>query len=277
MQRRGKGPDVKGVRMAIAVQPGHLLEHDSELEPERLKLIEDHADATTIRRLRDAGLRRGWDCLEVGAGLGSIARWLSVEVGASGHVTALDLDTRVLMWLVSRNLEVIDGDVLDIELPPESFDLIHTRLVLMHIPERRRALERMVSWLRPGGWLVVEELDWIAIQADPDPERASIFKAYRDALPATDFECGRALLDELSASGLRDTTADACVDVVRGATPRARLEELSMLAWMDDVLDAGTATADQIADHIAKLKDPEYRAFGWTWVGARGRRAARGR
>lgn len=263
--------------MAIAVQPGHLLEHDSELEPERLKLTEDHADATTIRRLRDAGLRRGWDCLEVGAGRGSIARWLSVEVGASGHVTALDLDTSVLMWLVSRNLEVIDGDVLEIELPLESFDLIHTRLVLMHIPERRRALEHMVSWLRPGGWLVVEELDWIAIQADPDPERAAIFKAYRDALPATDFECGRALLDELSESGLRDTTADACVDVVRGATPRARLEELSMLAWMDDVLDAGTATADQIADHIAKLNDPEYRAFGWTWVGARGRRAARGR
>jgi hypothetical protein len=123
---------------------------------------------------------------------------------------------------------------------------------------------------------VVEELDWMAIQAGPDPERTAIFGAYRDALPATDFECGRALLDELSASGLRDTAADACVDVVQGATPRARLEELSMLALLDDVLDAGTAITDQIDDHIAKLSDPDYRAFGWTWVGARGRRAARG-
>jgi hypothetical protein len=84
-------------------------------------------------------------------------------------------------------------------------------------------------------------------------------------------------LDELSSSGLDETTADAYVDIVQGATPRARLEELSMLALIDEVLDAGTATTNQIDDHIAKLNDPEYRAFGWTWVGARGRRPASGR
>src|SRR5436309_14750389 len=108
---RGKRLDVERgqTKVATLVQPAYLLEHDSEFEPERLKLIEDHADATTIRRLREAGLRRGWDCLEVGAGHGSIARWLSVEVGASGHVTALDLDRSLLTWLVSRNLEVVDG------------------------------------------------------------------------------------------------------------------------------------------------------------------------
>ncbi len=259
--------------MATLMEPAYPLEHASELEPERLKLLEEHADATTTRRLRDAGLRRGWDCLEVGAGGGSIARWLSVEVGASGHVTALDIDTSLLTWLVSRNLEVVDGDVLDIELPVQSFDLIHTRMVLMEIPERRRALDRMISWLRPGGWLVVEELDWMAIQADPDPERVAIFGAYQDALPTMDFECGRALLDELNSSGLHGTTADVCVDIVQGGTPRARWDQLSMLALMDHVLDAGTATIEQIDAQIAKLNDPDYRAFGWSWIGARGRRA----
>ncbi len=261
--------------MATLVQPEYLLDHDWAQEPERLKLLEDHADSATIRRLRDAGLRRGWSCLEVGAGRGSITRWLCGEVGASGHVTALDLDTSLLTWLVSRNLEVIDGDVLQIELPLQSFDLIHARLVLMHIPERRRALERMISWLRHGGWLVVEEFDWMAIQADRDPDRAAIFRAYRDALPTMDFQCGRALLDELNSAGLLDTTADMSVDVVHGGTPRARWDQLSLLALMDQVLDAGTATVEEIDAHISKLSDPRYVAFGWAWVGARGRRAPR--
>lgn len=259
--------------MATLVEPPHLLGHDSELEPERSKLLEDHADPITVRRLRDAGLRRGFSCLEVGAGRGSIARWLSAEVGASGYVTALDLDTTTLTWLVSRNLEVVDGDVLDIELQSQSYDLIHARMVLMEIPERRRALDRMISWLRPCGWLVVEELDWMAIQADPDSDRAAIFGAYQDALPTMDFECGRALVDELTSGGLDDTTADVSVDVVQGGSSRARWEQLSMLALMDQVLDAGTATIEQIDDHIAKLNDPDYRAFGWAWIGARGRRA----
>jgi len=86
------------------------------------------------------------------------------------------------------------GDVLDIELPERSLDLVHARLVLMHIPERRRVLERIVSWLRPGGWLVVEELDWMATLADPDADTVALFEAFKEALPTMDYECGRALL-----------------------------------------------------------------------------------
>lgn len=258
--------------MATLAESAYLLEHDWEREPQRLKLLEDHADPTTIRRLSDTGLASGWSCLEVGAGRGSIASWLCDQVGSTGHITALDLDTSLLTWLKRANLEVREGDVLDIELSARSFDLIHTRLVLMHIPERRRALERMISWLRPGGWLVVEELDWMAIQVDSDPERTAMFQAYQDALPTIDFQCGRALLDELMAAGLREPTADVRLDVVHGDTPRAEWDQLSILALMDQVLDAGTATVEQIDAHITKLSDPGYRAFGWAWIGARGRR-----
>ena len=184
-----------------------------------------------------------------------------------------DLDTSLLAWLDRPNLDVVEGDVLEIELPTEAFDLIHTRLVLMHIPDRRRAIDRMITWLRPGGWLVVEELDWMAIEIDRDPERVAIFRAFQDGLRTIDFQCGRALLEELTAAGLTETTADARLDVVHGDTPRAHWDQLSMLALMDEVLDAGTATLEQIQAHISKLSDPDYRTFGWAWVGARGRSA----
>jgi SAM-dependent methyltransferase len=253
-------------------KPAYLLDHDRELEPYRLALLEHHADATSARRLRASGLRSGWRCLEVGAGRGSIARWLSNQVGPSGAVVALDLDTSLLAGLAEPNIEVLSGDVVDVELPVCSFDLIHTRLVLMHIPERRRAIERMVSLLSPGGWLVLEELDWMALVAEPDPERVALFEAFEQALATIDFECGRALLSEITEAGLIDTAADLRVDVIEGATPLARWEQLSVQALSDEVLSAGTATQRQIDQHLARLEDPDYRGLGFTWVGVRGRR-----
>jgi SAM-dependent methyltransferase len=258
--------------MAIAARPVYLLEHEWELEPLRLQLLEDHADPTSIRRLEATGIEAGWNCLEVGAGRGSIARWLAQQVGPSGSVVALDLETSLLAGFEEPNVEVVCGDILEIDLPEHSFDLVHTRLVLMHIPERRRALERIVSLLRPGGWLVVEELDWFARLSDPDPVGGGVFRAFNEALTTIDFECGRALLGELREVGLADTTGDVRVDLVEGATPLARWDQLSITALTDQVLAAGTATRAQIDAHLAQLDDPDYRGLGWAWIGARGRR-----
>jgi len=255
----------------------YLLDHDWEQEPRRLQLLEEHADPTTIRRLEATGIDTGWRCLEVGAGRGSIAHWLSKRVGPSGHVTALDLETSLLTWLDEPNLDLVAGDVLEIDFPEGSFDLVHTRLVLMHVPERRRALERIVSWLRPGGRVVLEELDWMAMLADPDPERLALFHAFNEALRTIDFECGRALLDELHEAGLVETTGDVRVDVVEGTSRIAQWEQLSIQAVSPEALEAGTATVEQIDRHLARLDEPEYRGLGWAWVCATGQRGAHAR
>jgi SAM-dependent methyltransferase len=252
--------------------PAYLLEHDWEEEPRRLALLERHADPTTQRRLADTGVGVGCRCLEVGAGRGSIASWLAKRVGPTGHVTALDLDTSLLTWLDEPNLDVVTGDVLELDLPEGSLDLVHARCVLMHIPERGRALERIASWLRPGGCLMVEELDWMAIASDPDPARVAIFHAFDQALPTIDFECGRRLLGDVREAGLDEAAADFRVDVVEGATPLAQWEQLSVRALSARALAAGTATAAEIEAHLARLDDPGYRGLGWVWVGARGRR-----
>ena len=259
-------------RMTQIATVQYLPEHNPADEQRRLRLLEHHADATTISRLERTGVGAGWRCLEVGAGRGSIADWLAKRVGSSGSVVALDLDTSLLDWLDEPNVEVVSGDVLEVDLPEHSFDLVHARLVLMHIPERRRALERIASWLRPGGWLVVEELDMMAIQSDADPHRVALFQAFSEALPEVDFQCGRALLGELRETGLIDTTADLRVDMVEGATPLAEWERLSVRALRDEALSAGIPTHEEIDAHLDRLEDPNYRGLGFAWVGARGRR-----
>jgi SAM-dependent methyltransferase len=239
--------------MTTLTRPPYLSERDSQRKP-RFQLPEELADPTSVRRLEATGVGEGWRCLEVGAGRGSVAHWLANRVGPSGSV------------------EVVSDDLLELELPEESLDLVHARCVLMHVPDRQRALQRMVSWLRPGGWLVVEELDWMAALNDPDADRVALFRAFRDALPSIDFECGRALIGDLSSAGLIDTTADLRVDVIEGATALARWEQLSVQALSDEALSAGTATVDEIDAHLARLEDPNYRGLGFTWVGACGRR-----
>ena len=77
----------------------------------------------------------------------------------AGRVLSTDIDTRFLDLVSGRNLEVRRHDIGSDPLPEAAFDLNHTRLVLMHVLQREAALTRMVSSLKPGGWLLMEEYD----------------------------------------------------------------------------------------------------------------------
>ena len=134
---------------------------------ERFPALSDLYDNETIRCLRSVGVAPGWHCLEVAAGGGTIAQWLAGQVGVSGRVLATDLDTRFLESLAVPALEVRRHDIARDPLPNLAFDLVHARLILVHLPERELALAKMVSALKPGGWLVCEEFDSQSMPADP--------------------------------------------------------------------------------------------------------------
>lgn len=69
-------------------------EVNADTESGRLRLLEVCRDPGTIGRLDRLGVSCGWRCLEVGAGHGSIARWLAERVGPTGSVLAADIDPR---------------------------------------------------------------------------------------------------------------------------------------------------------------------------------------
>ncbi|MDP9133034.1 MAG: methyltransferase domain-containing protein, partial [Nitrospirota bacterium] len=110
--------------------------------------------------------------LEVGAGAGSIVRWLEQRVGPSGKVVALDNNPRFLRSSGSSTIDILQGDICDMELPPATFDLVHARYVMIHIAEYRRAFERMLRCVKPGGWVVIEEPDFEGARAVTGPAEA---------------------------------------------------------------------------------------------------------
>jgi SAM-dependent methyltransferase len=126
-------------------------------EIKRLQQVDDFMRRTTQRHLEQRGLGPNWRCLEVGAGVGGVARFMAERVGPGGYVTAIDL--RPLFEADPRlpQLEVRQHDILEPGLADGFYDLVHCRLLLINVGNAELALQRMVAALKPGGWLVVEE------------------------------------------------------------------------------------------------------------------------
>jgi 2-polyprenyl-3-methyl-5-hydroxy-6-metoxy-1,4-benzoquinol methylase len=137
--------------------------HEWSEERRRLQMNESLLDPGTIRHLEALGVGPGWRCLEVGAGAGSITRWLCERVGPSGRVVATDLECDFIADFDEKNLEVRSHDISADDLEEGAFDLVHSRMVLQHVPGRDEALKRMVRALAPGGVLLEEDMDCASV------------------------------------------------------------------------------------------------------------------
>jgi SAM-dependent methyltransferase len=222
---------------------------------DRLHALEAVLDPGTFRRLRGRGVQAGWHCLEVGAGAGSVARWLAERVGPHGSVLATDLDTTPLRDLGHPALEARVHDLLRDPLPEASFDLVHARLVLAWLPDAALAVGRLVAALKPGGWLVVEDLDFVsAVPApDMDADSAGLFSRVLDAHLVVltentgfDPEHGRRLASLLEEAKLVDVGAEGTATMWRGGEAGGELWRLTFAQLREPMLATGRISATEI-------------------------------
>jgi SAM-dependent methyltransferase len=230
----------------------------------RFSALADIFDPGTIRHLTDIGVGRGWRCLEVGAGGGSIATWLCDRVGGNGKVLATDIDTRFLETLNRSNLDVSRHDVASDPLPQAAFDLVHFRLVLGHLPNRDEVLGRLVTALRPGGWILAEEFDSWSLRPDPaingGETSLKSFAAMQGVLARHQFDgyYGRRLVDRLRAHGLAEISAEGRVFMYEGGTSGADLTRAAISQTRDEMIEAGAITAAEIERDLQQLNRPDF-------------------
>jgi ubiquinone/menaquinone biosynthesis C-methylase UbiE len=121
----------------------YIFDNAAPQASQRFASLETLYDPWTIRHLEATGLGPGWQCWEIGAGGGSIARWLAERCGPTGHILVTDIDPRFLVEPASLDhapLEIQRHDIGSDPLPAKLFDLIHARLVLFHVPAREQVL-----------------------------------------------------------------------------------------------------------------------------------------
>jgi ubiquinone/menaquinone biosynthesis C-methylase UbiE len=247
---------------------------------ERLAQLEAVWDPWTIRNFGKLGVREGWHCLEIAGGGGSIAQWLCTEVGTSGHVVATDLQPRFLEAIGSPNLEIWRHDIVSEPLPERTFDLVHARSVLVFFPRPAEVIAKMVAALKPGGWLLVEEPDYVSAIPDPtmSPSAAALSKKGWAALLAElqsrgyDTGYGRRLYHELSTNGLGNLRAEGFVAMQLGGKPSARFWKITVEQLQDRILDAGLLTSAELEDYRNLLESSEYRWLAPLFMSAWGQR-----
>ncbi len=234
----------------------------ADAEQERLGHLTSLADRGSARTLARLGVVSGASVLEVGAGNGSIARWMAETVGPSGRVVATDVDDR----FVAAG-EAVDFRIHDITTgPPEvdAFDVVHARAVLEHLPARADALANMVAAAKPGGAVVVEDIDWHHFDDQPLPDA---FRVVHEAIRAGstggygyDPYYGGRLHQALAQAGLEDIDVRGRVYLMRGGTPNCEWYVGAMAHAVPGLIAAGAI--DQVTGDLAleQGRDPAFRA-----------------
>ena len=248
----------------------YVLDSASTLGRQQLSCLETLYDGLTEQFLVEVGVGAGSRCLDIGAGAGSISQWLAQRVGPDGRVVAVDIAADHLTG--TANLSVVRHDINDGVPDGGPYDLIHARLVLMHLPRREELLRMLVDALRPGGRLVIGEAEEYGTRPTEvlSARSSTDVQVFNRVVNATINTVGRAAgidyewvhrlggalvdagLDEVRASAFRSTTAGGLAGAALNANYVRQVQSL--------VLDAGV-TEQELSRFYELSSDPEFRTW----------------
>lgn len=142
----------------------------------------------------------------------------------------------------------------------------------------------MVAALKPDGWLLVEEPDYIT-NGLPDPRvdagAAALLAKLKQAAEiltvsrGMDLHYGRRLYGDVLARGLVDVDAEGCVAMIRGGSIAARFVQLTTQQMRDSAPASGPLTAAELDGDIALHDDPAVIYLGQIAMSVWGRKLAR--
>ena len=228
----------------------------------RLRILAEATWPTTRTLLLRAGLGAGMRCLDVGCGSGEVTLELARLVGPRAEVIGVDADPSILEHarvaaeregLLNVRFLLSDATELD---ALAGFDLVYSRFLLTHLRDPMAAVESMKRCLKPGGALVLEDIDFAGHFSDPPCPAFSRFVALYEALATrrgADPFIGPRLLGLLLRGGLTDVLEDVVLPTFRtGAGKLVAL--LTTLHIREATVEAGLGTAAELDELIEELE-----------------------
>jgi SAM-dependent methyltransferase len=220
---------------------------DGDVAVRRIGLVAEAFAASSRALLQQAtaGLVRRNTALDLGCGPGHTTRLLA-EVGRTRNTLGLDASDGYLAAARAATPDPAVAyavhDVTRLPLPGAPADVVYARLLLAHLPAPLDLARGWLSQVRPGGVLVLEEVEHI--EAPP-----GVLRAYEDLVTALVAAEG----GTMAAGPLLDPLGGACVEVPVDRSAAARMFGLNLAVWGDDAVRRGLASAAEVAELAAGL------------------------
>jgi arsenite methyltransferase len=188
-------------------------DEDTAMKIEALYRI---GDAVRRRRIvREAlGAAPGERILDVGCGPGFYCAELAEEVGPSGSVVGVDSSPAMLELAARRcagyvGVELRSADAVSLPVDDAGFDAALCVQVLEYVPDPTAALAEMHRALRPGGRVVVWDVDWatVSLHALDSAITERVLRAWDEHL--THPSLPRTLGPRLRAAGFEEVRMEA--------------------------------------------------------------------
>lgn len=212
-------------------------------ERDRLLAQAEQYEAAANWVLDQIGIRPGWRAVDLGCGPIGILNLLSQRVGASGSVVGLERESRFVEMARAEiakrrlgNVTMVQADGLNTGLEKNSFDLVHERLVMINVSAREAFLTEMLLLLRPGGTVILEDVDnvsWLCQPAHPSWE--VLLNAFHTVFHAGggDGFIGRRLPVLLRAAGVQNIQTKVTVET----PPLGDYRRTHLISLIDSVRD----------------------------------------
>lgn len=170
----------------------HGSHRNAEAEIQRLASQARSGWQKEARGLGWFGLEDGMSVLELGSGPGFVTEQLCALLPAS-PITCVEVDhtllgqaAQLLGDRVGRQVQLVEGSVMDLRFEDGQFDFAYARLLFQHLPDPLGAAREIWRVLKPGGKLVVYDVDdeLFGLFQPPLPEFASVLRAFGQAQAA---------------------------------------------------------------------------------------------
>ena len=196
-------------------------------------------------------------------------------------MVATDLDVR---WLEQRlrapNIEIRRHNVVDDSLPDAPSTSSTNDSSSCTFASARRRSRRLVSAVRPGGWLLLEDFDsdiapdaFPAPQSDDEELGNSMMRSVRSLLTqrGADTALGHKLPQLLRDAGLEDVGADAYQAIEAGDAVR-QLQRANIAEVADALVGQALVTRDELERYLTLLDERRISPSSPLLVSAWGRR-----
>ena len=264
-------------------------------DPQELGRLDRQAafiEAPSRLLLQASGLAGGMRVLDLGTGLGHVARLAAHIVGPDGSVVGLDRAPQALAVARQRveaagerHVSFVEGDVARWRAD-EPFDAVVGRLVLFHMADAVAAVRHHIGNLRPGGLFVALDFDIGGARTHPPVDVADetlgwVMQAFSAA--GASPQIGSRLGTILDRAGLDMVRTFGVQSYLAPSDPAGPALLTGVVRSLADVITTrGIATVEQLdlatlEDRIADgLRREDAVFLPPTVVGAWGRRSSGG-